>query len=110
MSAISTNFASHLLLMLCLLIPFASCNLPLSSHRQPPKNIPSFSFSTHKPVSIPLRISVVLLGFDGTGQAAVTLDPVELEEYGTRAPPLINCNTLSAGICTLCFRRVSPMI
>ena len=69
-----------LLSLMFLLLPFAYSKLPLSSHRQPPKNIPSFSFSTHKPVSIPLRVTILLLGFDGTGQSAISLDPVDLEE------------------------------
>ena len=68
------------LVLLPLLIASATSKLPLSSHRQPPKNVPSFSFSTHKPVAVPLRLTVVLVGFDGTGQGAVALNPVELEE------------------------------
>ena len=70
------------LVLLSLLIASAICKLPLSSHRQPPKNVPSFSFSTHNPLAVPLRLTVVLVGFDGTGQAAVTLNPVQLEECG----------------------------
>jgi len=79
-------------LLLLLLLPFAASKLPLSSHRDPPKNIPSFSFSTHKPISIPLRVAVVLLGFDGTGQSAVTLNPAELEECVRALPAVIFCN------------------
>ena len=97
------------LLALCILFPFAACKLPLSSHRHPPKNVPSFSFTTHKPVSIPLRIAVVLVGFDGTGQSAVTLNPVELEEYWLRAPSLIKCDILISGISTPCCQRVNLM-
>jgi hypothetical protein len=83
-------------LLLLLFISFAACKLPLSSHRQTPKNIPSFSFTTQKPLVLPLRVAVVLLGFDGTGQSAVTIDPVQLEEY---VSAVAQPQTVTFGVC-----------
>ncbi len=87
-----------LISLLLLLPPFVCSKFPLSSHRQTPKNIPSFSLSTHNPVSIPLRVTIVRLGFDGTGQYAVSLNPVDLEEYAPRV-------LVPVTLCNACVRR-----